>query len=250
MLSLAPTLGARARGFSPVSLFANGEKGVILLPEYSDAAVGSGVSTVTDISGNGKNATQGTAASQPILRRNATTGALYWEFDGSNDWLQTAAIDFTATDEITVFVALQKNSDAARGMAVELGSSSLQAFQLNAPYAASPSYQFASRGNAGPAEAIYTNALAAAPNKAVLTGLGDISADSAILRRNGAQVASSAIDQGTGNFGNLALYVGRRGGATLPFSGDIYGVIVVGKLCIATEITPTESFLNRRIEAY
>jgi len=55
--------------------------------------------------------------------------------------------------------------------------------------------------------------------------------------------ATATGDQGTGNFGNYALFIGRRNNATLPFNGKDYGLIVVGKAATTTEITDTETWL-------
>ncbi len=246
-------LGGSRAVFDPRFLFASGEKGVILLPENSDVAVGSGVGTVTDISGNSKNATQSTAGNKPILRQNATTGALYWEFDGTDDWLQTAAIDFTGTDKMTVFAAVRKLSDAATGLTCELGTDTAAvngSFRLSTPGGGgSEKFGFVSRGttavNANTASATYN-----APYSAVATGIGDISGDIAAIRVNGTEVDRKTTDQGTGNYGNLVLYVGRRAGATLPLNGHLYGLVIIGRACTATEIAATETFLNRRIGAY
>jgi hypothetical protein len=83
----------------------------------------------------------------------------------------------------------------------------------------------------------------AAPITNVVTGLGDISGDRSTLRVNGTQVAQATGDQGTGNFGNYPLFIGRRNDTNLPFNGRDYGIIVVGKTASATEITKTESYL-------
>jgi hypothetical protein len=47
----------------------------------------------------------------------------------------------------------------------------------------------------------------------------DISTPVVTLRRNGTQIATSASSQGTGNYGNHALYIGARAGTSLWFKG-------------------------------
>lgn len=87
----------------------------------------------------------------------------------------------------------------------------------------------------------------ARPSLNVLTGLGDISGDSAILRVDGSAVATSTADQGTGNYGNYPLNIGARdSGASLPFDGHLYGLIVRGASSDATEISNTETYLANR----
>ena len=79
-----------------------------------------------------------------------------------------------------------------------------------------------------------------------MTGLGDISGDLATLRINGTQAAQVTGDQGTGNFGNYPLFIGRRNNAALPFNGKDYGIVIVGKAASAGEITDTETWLAAR----
>jgi hypothetical protein len=66
------------------------------------------------------------------------------------------------------------------------------------------------------------------------------------LRVNGS--ASSTADQGTGNYLTYPLYIGRRGGTSLPFSGHIYGLVVrFGANLDASTITQTETWVGRRV---
>ena len=53
---------------------------------------------------------------------------------------------------------------------------------------------------------------------------------------------------GTGNFGNQPLYIGSLGGTGVFFKGHIYGIVVRGALSTSTEITNTESWINRNLE--
>ena len=89
-----------------------------------------------------------------------------------------------------------------------------------------------------------------APIANVVTGLGDISGDSAIIRVNGVVNNSSSADQGTGNYSNSVLNIGRRNNLSLPLNGRIYSLIVRGAASSATEITNTETWVNGKIAAY
>jgi hypothetical protein len=80
-----------------------------------------------------------------------------------------------------------------------------------------------------------------------VTGLGDISGDTAVLRINGLQAGSSATDQGTGNYGNYPLYIGRRESLTLPFNGRIYSLIVRGAATSETQIGQTEQWISNEM---
>lgn len=182
----------------------------------------------------------------------ATTGFLpYLKFDGVDDSLSTNSISFTSTDKMSVFAGVRKLSDAALGMLLETSasmSSNTGCIYITAPNAASPDYSFASKGSlAGIAT---TAALFPAPLTNVLTGLANISGDLATLRINGTQVAQSTSDQGTGNYGNYPLYIGRRAGSSLPFNGQLYSMIIVGKAVTAGELTSTETYVNSKTGAY
>ena len=65
-----------------------------------------------------------------------------------------------------------------------------------------------------------------------------------------ATVAVAAADQGTGNYGNYPLYIGRRGGTTNPFNGKLYGLVIRGALSSTGEIQGSESYMNLHTGAY
>jgi hypothetical protein len=54
----------------------------------------------------------------------------------------------------------------------------------------------------------------------------------------------------SGNFGNYPLYIGSRGGSSLPFNGQIYSMIIVGKAVSAGELSSTEQYVNGKTGAY
>lgn len=170
----------------------------------------------------------------------------YLKCDGVDDSMATAAINFTGTDKIFVGAAIRKLSDAARGMVVELSATDASnngSFALTAPNSAAGNYAFESKGTA------LTDAVAAtyaAPITAVVSGLGSIAADSNLIRVNGVQIDSDSGDQGTGNYGTYPVYIGRRGGTTLPFSGRIYGMIIRGALNTEAQTKSAESYLAQK----
>jgi hypothetical protein len=63
------------------------------------------------------------------------------------------------------------------------------------------------------------------------------------LRRNGASVATSALDQGTGNFGNYPLFIGRRNNRQLPFNGRLYSLAVLGRTATDAELASMEAWV-------
>jgi hypothetical protein len=173
----------------------------------------------------------------------------YLRFDGVDDSLQTNSIDFTSTDKMTVFAGVRKLSDAAIAILVELSFSSTNngGFGIQAPQALAPRYGFNSRGTAN--ASLFVTGFQA-PTTNVLTGIGDISGDQAILRVNGTQAGSSTTDQGTGTYGNYPLFIGRRGGTSLPFNGHLYQLIVRGAQSSLPQVQAGEKWTNNRTGAY
>ena len=175
----------------------------------------------------------------------------YLSFDGVDDFLVTPTIT-PGIDKAQVFAGVRKLSDAATGVVVEHSANintNAGTFGVFAPVSAGSNYSFASRGSSTVAFADATGF--AAPISNVLTGLGDISGDRETIRVNGSQVAQITADQGTGNFLAYPLYIGRRGGTTLPFNGQIYSLLVrFGANLDAATIAATETWVNSKTGAY
>lgn len=176
-----------------------------------------------------------------------TSGFLpYLSFDGVDDFLVTPSIDFTSTDKMTVVAGVRKMSDATVGCVCELSvtsSANNGAFAIFAPISAAANYFWRNKGTVTIDQTISGYA---APISNVLTGFGDISGDSSVFRVNGTQAAQSTADQGTGNYGNYPLYIGRRGGTSLPFNGRLYGLIVRGAASTLAQIIAAEREMAKR----
>lgn len=176
----------------------------------------------------------------------------FLRFDGVDDSLATAAIDFSATDKMSVFAGVRKLSDASSGCIVELSATSDAtnngSFGLFAPYGIAANFGYSSRGT------VTRNAAAVtftSPTTAVLTGASSISEDICSIRVNAAAGATQGSDQGTGNYGSAyPLYIGRRGGTTFPANMRLYQLIVRGAASTATEITNAETYTNGKTKAY
>lgn len=197
----------------------------------------------------GNHATQSTALSRPTYQVDGN-GRGYLSFDGSDDFLVTPTIT-PGTDKAQLFAGVQKLSDAATGILLEMSinaTSENGALGIQAPNTASANYYFASRGTtSSPVEATtYT-----APTTNVLTGIADIAASTVRLNVNGVQAASSTSSQGTGNYLSYPAYIGRRAGSTLPFNGRIYSLIGrFGANLPDAQITRAEAWVNARTGAY
>lgn len=238
------------------SLFANGEQGFVYDPNdlstmYQDAAgtvpvtgAGQPVGLIRDKSGRGNHARQTTSASRPILRQNATTGAYYLEFDGSDDFFVTSSIDFTATNKISLFAGVRKLSDVGSQIIVELSSSadaSGRAFKLSAD---SEGYTYFVVKGTSPN---FIGRLDGSPVSLTFAGKASFSPSSISLNVNGNTLPPKSDSMGTVNFGNYPFYIGRRAGTSLPFNGHIYGLIGIGKLASDSETTVIEKELAKRL---
>ena len=178
---------------------------------------------------------------------------LYLKFDGTDDSLATGTIDPGSVDKAQVFAGVRKLSDPDDAILAEIGTGSANgSFYLGAPVNAKTwRYSFQSRGTIG-VNANVTAAGFAAPATTVVSGLSDISGDVVTIRANGVQQAQTTTDQGTGNYLSYPLYIGRRGGSSLPFNGQLYSMILrfsAANLSDA-QIASTETYVNNLTKAY
>ena len=244
-------------------LFSNNEQGFVYDPNdlstmYQDAAgtvpvtaVGQPVWHILDKSGNNNHAFATSSASRPILQRNATTGAYYLALDGADDSLQTANIDFTSTDKMSLFIGVTKLADAGQIIAELSPNTTVNAgsFYLVSGtdgggngYSSMARGSFSASGNMAALNFTYP-----APDVAVLSVKHDISGDLSSVRRNGVIGINGLADKGTGNFGNYPLFIGRRAGTDFPFTGHLYGLIGIGKLVSDNETLAIEKEIAKRL---
>lgn len=255
--SLADMMGLW-KSYSPLDLFSVGEQGAWYDPSdlttmFQDTAgttpvtdVGQAVARINDKSGNGNHATQATLANRPTFQ--IENGCSYLQFDGSNDSLATSSIDFTATDNITVFSGLRKLSDVNRGVFVELSvNTDLNAgtFALTAPNGNGLANLAAyAGGSVRVAGGLATGN--AAPVTRVITFAADISADVLSRRQDGINVGTVTSNQGTGNFLSYPLYIGARAGTSLFFNGRLYSLIVRGAQSNNGQISAAEAWVANK----
>jgi hypothetical protein len=182
----------------------------------------------------------------------ATAGFLpYLALDGSDDSFGTNSIDFTATDKMSVCAGVTKLSDATQAVITELSASiaaNNSAFLLTGPNTATlANFNYRSKGTT-PVDNIVTTYVA--PYTAVLTATSDISGSTSSIRVNNGTFSTVTSSQGTGNYGNYPLYIGRRANTSLPFNGRIYQMVICGKTLSASELASTEAYVNQKTGAY
>ena len=197
-------------------------------------AAGHPVGKITDGSGNGNHLTQSTSTARPVLT--SYGGKLWLEFDGINNCLSTASIDFSASDEMSVVVGQRKTGSAVAILA-ELGNFSQRGFSIAAPESASLNYTYFCRGdNTAITTQAATMSSGAAPDTAVISGTGSISGDISKIWRNGVAGIDGTGEKGPGTFGNLPLFIGSRNNASLRYKGLVQTIFVRG----GTRLTDTE----------
>ncbi|MCO8081990.1 LamG domain-containing protein [Acinetobacter lwoffii] len=199
--------------------------------------------SVKELTGN--HAYQTTSASRPILRKNDVTGANYLEFDGSDDFLQTNSVDFTAVDEMTVIAAIRGIGGALNSIVIESSPSGFAtngSFGVRYPGIIGNTLTFTSRGTAYAQVNAGSNLIP--PQSLVLTGSAKISTSVMSIRANGVAY-SETLSQGSGNYGNYPLYIGRRAGTSLPLNGHLYGIIGIGKLIPESDVKRIEQGLAK-----
>ncbi len=260
--------GKKTAAFSPLSLFANSEQGAWYDPSdfstmFQDSAgttpvtaVGQTVKKILDRSGRGNHASQSDTAKSPVLRQDANS-KYYLEFDGVDDSLATAAIDFTATDKISLFNGVRKESNATQLIA-ELSvnaEANNGAFHIGT-YSIPDNYILLLRGS------LTTNGYSVTTFVQPITNViscnfdltGTTTATEIFPRVNAVVPTKSTLGGGTnagvGPFGNYPLYIGARAGSSFRFVGRIYSLIVRGALSTTQEITDTETWVNSKTGAY
>lgn len=170
------------------------------------------------------------------------------KYDGIDDFLQTASVDFSATDKMTVWAGVRKLSDAAVACCMELSAnvgSNNGAFSLFTPITAANNLQFVSKGTATASVSITGYA---APISLVISAACDISGDYAGVRVNSSLQTPVTTNQGSGNYGNYPLYFGARAGTSLRFSGEVFSPEVIrGAASTAAQIDMVKLVINRNM---
>lgn len=249
--------------FTPLSLFSAGEQGAWYDPSDQTTlfathdgttpgvVVGNPVGKILDKSGRGNHATQSTLAARPTLQVDEN-GNHYLLFDGIDDCLFTSAVDFTATDKMTVWVGMRLLSTVTQAI-TELSANpntNNGAFGLVQAAALGPTrtqFYLNSRGTALAQAFIESDTI---PGTYVRCGISSISPALVQYRSNTQIAATSTATQGTGNYGNHSIYIGRRNNASLQWNGRLYLLIVRGAQSTDTQISQTEAWVNRRTRAY
>jgi len=249
----SPGIGGGA--WSPLALFLPGNVGYAY--DFTSASLnyqentrtnlvttpGHSIGSATDLSGLGNHAAQATAAQRPAYQGTC-------RFVGEDDSLATPSVDFTGTSKITVIIKVKTNPSATVQFLLELSaaySSNSGSFALLAPDTSTNRYVFAVRGTSGNCEvrmpgqvAPVTNVIVAQLDVSQATVLGQINVT---VSPSGGVATTNGAASVAANFGNYISYIGRRGGTTLPFNGDIDRLIVIGRALTAPELAAATTWI-------
>ena len=252
-LRTAPVIPA----FTPASIFTGTDEG--FWADVTPSRLWQDVARTTPVTAAGQSvaswelttrtgviyAEQPTAGSRPVYQLDGSAG--YLDFNG-NRWMSTSVIT-PASDKAQLFAGLQNNnlgggtrvivestnnSDAVNGIVLLFYGASIPG-----------DMRFRSRGAVSPASNGTATSGTVVPDaaKISITGLGDIAADSSIVRLNGTQIASAATDQGTGNYGAHQIFIGGR--TSIFYQGRVYGLALrFGPNLTAGQITDMEGWMN------
>lgn len=175
----------------------------------------------------GNHAYQTTSASRPILRQNAVTGANYLEFDGTDDFLQTAV---PLSFPVTAVAPFDFKSNSLTKCILSAGNSGyLRSTETTASV-------FSSSGGSTVAK------------KKVDVLLHELTGDSVNIRSNSAAIAMRDTDS-KNPYGPLQKYIGSFSDThtTLRAAMDLYGMVVVRKLLSASEEAELRAHFNKRM---
>lgn len=256
----AATAPAGSGAYTPLALFAAGEKGgwydiSDLSSMFQDAAgttpaaVGQPVGLLQDKSGNGNHLTAAGTA-RPTLQQDGN-GFYYLAHDGIEDTLSTAGNMAVAGGKATLWTGHDREA-AGLGWLAQLSTNVGSQDGAFAQYVYGTAFEAALKGNqlGTGTDAASGDGLLLATSQFDLTSNTTAEASNR-LRLNGAAVTLSynaSVPSGT-DFISARFFIGSQNG-TFPFNGRMYSCIVRFAESIAEEIEDTETWLNERMGAY
>lgn len=172
------------------------------------------------------------------------------EFDGVDDYLVTNSVDYTTISNMCIFAGVRKLTDSATSIVAELSTSAdinAGAFYFAAPVTtAGAGYRVFIKGTTTITAIAAPIASYPAPRTDVITIVSQLATPTLSMRVSGVALTPTTTLVG-GNYGNYPIYIGRRGGSTLPFTGRIYGLMIIGTIESDTTITGIENIITKRI---
>jgi hypothetical protein len=255
--------GKKNAVFSPLSLFASGEQGAWYDPSdfstmFQDSAgttpvtaVGQTVKKIIDRSGRGNHASQSDTAKSPVLRQDANS-KYYLEFDGVDDSLATAAINFTAVNKTSIFAGTYALDNTNwRILAIHAVGTAFVNSSIGIQVPAGPgAIQSVSYPSSASSYATLSSGTMSINTPCVFSSLVDrsVATRSVINRRNASELGAANWAIESGFYGNNPLRIG--GDGVEAYKGRIYSMIIRGALSTTQEITDAETWVNSKTGAY
>lgn len=164
----------------------------------------------------------------------------YLAFDGVDDFLQTGSIDFSGTDDVTVIAACVYARESASVLLESGLNSSSSGFGLYAPHL---NNTFRGQDYRSAARSVNTLSGTASLGEAYVLRM-ELTASEINLAINGSVTKSDAPR--SGSYAIEPIYIGRRGGTSLTFNGNIYGLICIGRVPSDSETKAIEKDFAKR----
>lgn len=229
--------------------YGSNNNGVIWTPSYlttalwldaadnSTITLATGVSQWSDKSTNGRNATQGTAANQPVLLPLALNGKNVVGFDGSNDSLAYTGT-FFANTSYSIHSVVARRSNASNNWYMG-GSGNTANSNLLLGWTTDTVYRFAQYNNDIDATVTgYSSPTYEIWGTALDTGVGRS------IYRNGTLANSNATK--TALSSNAGSTIGSSPVSSTWFNGDIAEIIVTTSVLSTTDRQKIEGYLAHK----
>lgn len=234
-------------------------RGLPLLPtsnlaaHYAASALAAGaVSSWTDLSGNGRHATQATGGKQPVTTAGEKNGQNALVFDTTDDCLQTASTALTAGNQLTVYAVVKAASGTDRIIAEQSASYSTNAGSWVMYRSAADKVVAGVRGNTGAIE--WTTTATVTTSYRIVTARYDmgITRFETMAFIDGVRGGSwtTLIAAGLPNTGNFAAHVlnigSRNNGASLRLNGGIAELLIYAERHNAAQRKAVEAYLSAK----
>lgn len=217
-------------------------------PSLLDAVDGDLIALLPDQSGSGFDLFQADQAKRP--KYTVVDGKSAIKFDGANDFLSCAGVDLSGLTELTVVMACRFFGTATQSI-LEHGVSPLSTGGIGIYANNSRASLGAGLGNGSTAYRFANcDPVGIVGQPSVLTAIfrptAAVAADRVNLRLNGIDVtdvlAAAAGSTNAALFKSQTLYMGMRGGASIPASVEVFGVIGADGVLSGVELDDAESW--------
>ena len=168
-------------------------------------------------------------------------------FDGVDDFMITPVVPFSPATSMFMALGVAPRNDTQTNYALSMspnasGNSGIA--YVMTPRADLVTDAYVSRGTVAATRATPSKA---ADVPSVLVGVSDIATPQSLLRADGVPGVLGTGTQGTGTFGDYALYLGSDGGFRYYLPGRLFGVIVSNKAATDDDVLNVEAWLTARM---